>query len=377
MPDLLSRIDAALAIEGVPAKRGELLARRACYLARLGKFDDARRIIGELRSGFPATSSPRVSIWTMAVEGIICTFEDLSEEGHDRIMRAQTLAAAVRDRTLIAWTSAWRAHLQSERSDFSGMARSLEATLSACANDEHDALARASMVLANAYSSCGVVELATRWYASSRHHALEIGDQATIDALIYNKAAFTVGWLRAEACFSSLDQAAIAHTAGQIASARNYQSLIGIRAVNNFAELWQARLSLLQADYQSAISGLSEVRHKEPFAVYNFDQALIDIELAYCHYKMGHLASASGLAPHRKVDLTGLHRDEQLVAAWLREQMAEIAEDACSIEQTRNDLQATRAAYRLEQSQLRTAIERFDALSPPGFPDAGARVSRR
>ncbi|GMV48162.1 MAG: hypothetical protein AMXMBFR66_35600 [Pseudomonadota bacterium] len=233
------------------------------------------------------------------------------------------------------------------------------------------------MVLANAYSSCGALELATRWYTSSRHHALEIGDQATIDALIYNEAAFTVGWLRAEACFSSPDQAAIAHAAGQIASARNYQSLIGIRAVNNFADLWQARLSLLQCDYSGAISALGEVRYKEPFAAYNFDQALIDIELAYCHYKMGDLASASRLAPHRRVDLSGLHRDEQLVAAWLREQMVEIAEDVLSIERARNDLDATRTAYALEQRGLRSAIERFDALSAPGLPDAVAHLSAR
>lgn len=370
MSQLLSRIDAALQTEQSPSKRGELLARRACYLARLGQFSESRGLIEQLRTAYASGSNPSVSIWIMLAEGLLRTFEELSTEGHDRVMRAQVLAVAIRDRTLVAWTSAWRAHLLSEHSDFGGMARALETAFGACADNEHEPIARASMVLANAYSTCGKRDHANGWYAAARHHALEVGDQATIDALIYNKAAFAMGWLRAEACFSPIDESDLAAIGDEITSARNYQNLIGIRAVSNFADLWRARLALLRGKYLDAIAGLNEARGKEPFAIYNFNQAMIDLELAYCHFRSGDLESATKLAAGLQADLSGLHRDEQLVAGWLCSQMDEVlparkAEDLIGV-----SLDAAKSAYRSEQDELAAALQRFDGMAPPGLPDA-------
>lgn len=370
MSQLLRRIDAELQVERMPTKRGELLARRACHLARLGQFIEARELIEQTRDAFPTDSHPHVSIWMMLAEGVLYTFEDLSAQGRDRVMRAQVLATATRDRTLIAWTSAWHAHLLSECSDFAGMGRALEMAFGACSDEQHEVIARACMVLANAYSTGGDRSRANHWYEAVRHHALEAGDQATIDALIYNKAAFAMAWLRAEVCFAPVDESELRRLAGEIASARNYQSLIGIRAVNNFVELWQSRLALLRGQFRQAIAGLSAVREKRPFSVYNFNQVIIDLEIAYCHLKLGNAEQAVELAATLHADLSLLHRDEQLVAAWLLSQFADIVPEAKAENFIGMSLDAARAAYRSEQRELKVVLERFNSLSPPGLPDA-------
>jgi len=87
MSQLLRRIDAELQVERMPTKRGELLARRACHLARLGQFIEARELIEQTRDAFPTDSHPHVSIWMMLAEGVLYTFEDLSAQGRDRVMR--------------------------------------------------------------------------------------------------------------------------------------------------------------------------------------------------------------------------------------------------------------------------------------------------
>lgn len=372
MKSLLERIDADLAIADSPSQRGELLARRASYLARVGRFDLAREQIATLRSQFPASVSPRASVWTMIAEGVLHTYEKLSADGLDRVVRAQALSLAMRDRTLISWSSAWRAHLQSERSDFVGMVKSLDLALGAAEPSEHEGIARACMVLANALASCGKQSAAARWYVSAWHHALEAGDHATLDALIYNKAAFRIGWLRAESCLEAVSERALALVGREIESARNYQSLVGVLAVKNFAELWEARIQLLRRDFARAKRLLNDVRHKEPFAKYNFDQALIDLEIAYCEMQLGDVDRGSWV-PREGVDFAELHKDEQLVAAWLRVQLMSGGMNSGEPEALELDLKRARVAYEEEKQNLIALLAQFDQLVPPGVPEAVLR----
>lgn len=369
MKALLERIESALASADSPGQRGELLARRGCYLARVGRFDLAREQISELRAHFPASISPRASVWTMIAEGVLQTYESLSSEGLDRMVRAQALSLAMRDRTLIAWSSAWRAHLQSERSDFTGMARSLDLAFNAADPTEHEAIARGSMVLANALASCGRQSAAARWYVAAWHHSLEAGDHASLDALMYNKAAFRMGWLRAESCIGVIGEGDLALVGKEIESARNYQTLVGVLAVNNFAELWRARIHLLRGDFVTAARLLRDVRGMEPFAKYNFDQALIDLEIAYCEMRLGR--ADSYLAPSREgIDFSSLHRDEQLVAAWLWLQLALEGSEAAKIAALRSDLERAQEAYEDEKRTLVGLLVQFDKLVPLGVPEA-------
>jgi tetratricopeptide (TPR) repeat protein len=348
MSKLLRELDSEISRSADDGARGVLLARKAGYLARIGKFDEAQSIITDLRAALSDGRSPRASIWIMLAEGLLHTFRDMSDAGADRFMRAQALANATKDRSLIAATSAWRAFAQSERSEFKGMVRSLDDALANCDNADHEVLARVYMILGNAYMSVGERLLAHDLYMYSRHHALECGDQATIDGVIYNKAAFAIAWLRAQTCLGGTDQEHQRQLRLELASAKTYQQMIGVDALSNFVYLWEARLQLVADEFEAAAVSLGSVRSMKPFAKYNYDVSLIDLETAYCLHRAGKGEDALALAKTAfQTDLSGLHDDDRLVAAWLRKELAaayqelgDLADLTSSFERARDQFSA-------------------------------------
>ncbi len=357
MSKLLATLDADIARCVDEASRGELLARKAGYLARLGSFEDAQALISQLRTQFGGGQSPRVSIWIMLAEGLLHTFRAMSDEGADRIMRASILAGASRDRRLIAATSAWRAHTQSERSEFKGMVRSLNDAFANADSEDHEVLARLYMTLANARMSIGDRIAANELFMYSRHHALECGDQATIDALMYNKAAFALAWLRARNCIGEGNPELLRQLRLELASAKTYQQMVGVLALNNFVFLWEARLLLLAREFDAAVAALRAVRSMHPFAHYNFHESLVDLEIGYCLAQQGHLAlAAAQVSSALAADLSGLHDDDKLVAAWTRLKILEAIPALGDVKAATASFEAVRDEFVASCEELRLAL---------------------
>jgi len=357
MSKFLENLELEIARASDESVRGELTARKAGYLARLGKFDQCQAMIDQLRHQFGAGQSPRVSIWIMLAEGLLHTFRSMSDEGADRIMRATVLAGATRDRGLIATTSAWRAFTQSERSEFKGMVRSLDAAFANSNSNDHEVLARLYMILANARMSIGDHATAYDLYMYSRHHALECGDQATIDALMYNKAAFALAWLRARMCFGESSPEPLRQLRLELASAKTYQQLVGVAALSNFVHLWEARLYLLSEDFNAAVPALQSIRSATPFARYNFHEALVDLEVGYCLLRQGRLDLAEQqVATALTADLSGLHDDDKLVAAWAKQRLLESMPGLGDLQAASRDLDLARSEFDAGCDGLRLAL---------------------
>lgn len=320
---LLQRIDALLSEANDEAQSAELLARRAAYMARIGDFAGARQVVAEVRSAFSSGQSARVSILVMIAEGLIETFEGLSPQGKDRIERAFLLASAFKLQDLIALSSAWRAYWQFEMSDFPGMARSALLAITSASSSDHEARSRAYMTIGNALHSCGERDRAVRAYTHARHYALDAGDRATIEAIMFNRAAFALAWLRARACFGESDPALLALVDRELQSSSSYQNICGISSLDSLVRLWRARLQLLKGNFAAAEHGLRAARLLKPFSETSFDQAMIDLELSYCVMRQGRREEVA-IEPigASRPDLSRLHSDEQLVAAWLRHQLA-------------------------------------------------------
>jgi len=365
MSQLLIRIDKSLTDASDPLVRAELLARRACYLARIGRFSEVKQTISDLRLHFGDGQNARVTVWIMLLEGISYLFENISPAALDRVNRAQFLSLAIKDRDLSALTSAWKAHIEFERSDFTGMVRSIRTSIENATKDNHDANARLSMVLADAFFLCGDRGPAQTWFMQSRAHALNAGDQATIEALLYNRAAFSVAWLRAERCLGQIDPEVVVLMRLEVASSKNLQDLTQTTALSHLISLCEARLCILEGSYDKAIEGLQAVRNRGPFAAYNFDQHLIDLEIAYCHLKLGdrdHAAAHFGSS--RSGDLANLDIDDRLVAQWLRYELS--ASDAVfgNSEEELANLNRLRLEFNSERRILSEALEEFRVQSP-------------
>ena len=318
MANLLEKIEGALLIEQDLQRCAELSARRAIYLSRIGRFAEVKEIIENLRLQYSDGHAPAISVWIMLIEGVNDFFENLGDRAKDRITRAQLIGVAIGDRTLAAITSSWRAHIEFEVSDFESMATALKICAENLDEENHDANARFAMIIANCFFLRGDRESAQKWFMKSREIALANGDQATIDALIYNRAAFGMARLRVERCLGPVNQQAVISIRVELSSARNYQKIARVGAVNHFVELCLARVLMLEEKFDSALEALARIKTIGPFAAYNFSLALIDLESAYCLCKLGRYAEANESLESAFGDVfSGLDVDDRLVVAWL------------------------------------------------------------
>ena len=327
MSQLLARLDHELKVASSNIERAEILARKGSYLARVGKFSETREIIAKLRGHFGDGRSGHVTAWIMLTEGLLHLFENLSPLALDRIARAQILGLAMKDASVIAIASAWKAHIEFETSDFESMIKSLKVGISHATDDDHDANARLAMVLSDSFLICGETRSAQSWFMRSREHALKDGDQASIEALLYNRAAFSLARIRAERCFSDIEADRLSLLRMEIASAKNLQTLTGIAALTNFVHLCEARLLILEGKYSLAMDALANIRNAQPFADYNFNQSFVDLEVSFCFQRLGRHTDAR--STYSSIDWSTFERldvDEQLVAAWMRRLMC--AEDS-------------------------------------------------
>jgi tetratricopeptide (TPR) repeat protein len=242
------------------------------------------------------------------------------------------------------------------------MARSIDDAFANCDSDDHEVLARLYMTVGNARMSIGDRPIANELYMYSRHHALECGDQANIDALIYNKAAFALAWIRARSCYGEADAEFLRQLRLELASAKAYQQLANVSALSNFVFLWEARLHLLAGDYEQAIPALESVLQMQPFAGYNYHASLVSLEIAYCQLRARPEAiNRPALQGALATDFAGLHDDDKLASAWLTSEILAAMPELGDVALARQKLEIAQAEFDSGCLDLRRIL---DGLAP-------------
>jgi hypothetical protein len=349
-----------LKVESNEYARAELQAKRAAYLARTGAFDEARAEIAAVRSIFGDGRSGRVTALLMVAEGLLLHFESLSAGALDRVLRAQVLAQAGRDSELIALSSAWKAYLEFERSDFESSARSIGLAITTAAESDSAALSRVAAVLFIAYALCGDLTAAQKYFHLGRDYALKEGDQAGLDALLHNKAVFTAAHLRAISCVEHLEPSILTITRTEVNSARNLQQLARIQSLAAYIDLADARLAILEGKYAYALDRLEKLQGTGPFPKGHFGLCLGLIEQAYCLGRIGKLDEATGrLHDAREADLSEVDADDRLVASWQLLEFAKLDRRFGSIEKREVEFNLARSGFLLMTERVRQAFAPF------------------
>lgn len=358
MSQLLIRLESELASMADPIQRAEWIARIAANLARLGCFDEAHSRIANLRQIYGDGRSGPITAWIMLAEGLVHLYKDLSPAALDRLARANLLGMAMGYSPFVAVASAWKAHVEFEMSKFPDMFKSLGIAIKNASPEDHDAQTRIAMVLSNCYMLSGDIKGAQQWFLRGRDHALKNGDQASVEALLYNRAAFGLAGLRLRHCDSAAQAEELQRTRAEIKSSRNLQDLTQISALTNHIHLADARLLILEGEYEQAIQELQKVRNRTPFANHNFTQDFIDLEICFCQFGKGAVDDA--LLAYRALDsstFATLDLDEQVVAEWMRLRMtqADVRFGSSSLHRQRyEDLQAK---HRVFAADLRENLE--------------------
>jgi tetratricopeptide (TPR) repeat protein len=296
----------------------------------------------------------------MLAEGLIHLYGDLNPLALDRISRAQMLGLAMKYPAAIALSSAWKAQLEFENSRFDPMILSIRLGFQYAAVDDHETQVRLAMVLANSFMVAGDRATSQVWFTKAREHAVKSGDQASLEALLYNRTVFGIASIRADFCIQEVTWVDLRVARKEVESATNLQTLTGIKALANHIGLWSARLSILERNYLVAIAELEISRRGGPFADYNFSQHLIDLELAYCLSKLGRIDEA--LSVFELIDfgsIKGLDLDERLVAAYMKKNLESMDRRFIGKADPTSDLEQLKSKYMETKSLLRSSLDEW------------------
>jgi hypothetical protein len=169
-----------------------LRAERAALLARQGRLEEARKELAAIHAVYDRQPNAVVSAWVSLAEGLVAFYGDLSTSARDKMLRSLALGTAVGEQSIRSLSAAWLAHMNYLEQDFEPMVRNLNIALNRGHSISSSAVARASLVAAQAFHWANRFDLAQPWYSKARHCATSDGDQTMLSALMHNMA-----WLRA------------------------------------------------------------------------------------------------------------------------------------------------------------------------------------
>jgi tetratricopeptide (TPR) repeat protein len=359
MSPLMERLAQQLSQETDEYKRAEIVAQQAAYSARVGEFGQARTRIANVRSAFGDGRSGRVTALVMIAEGLLAHYEVLGSQARDRLMRAQLLGDVMRDPEIIALASAWRAHVEYESSSFDVAAHALKKAVGSAADDHHSARSRCCIVLHNALAFVGEQVAAQEYFAKGREHAVSDGDQASIDALLHNKATYGVAHLWVQRCMGveSSDRQ-VKLTRLEVESSRNLQQLVQIGAHAAYIDLSECNLCVLEGRYPEALSLLERVRDGGPYPSGHFNDGLSQMLAAFCLARLNRYDEALvACGSARTASWGDLDVDDRLVVSWIVSTLAEQDERFSSRDMARAALAQAVEEYSLEVDRVRRLFE--------------------
>jgi hypothetical protein len=226
-------------------ERAERTAELAAYVARAGRWGEAEQLIAQARLAFAPGAVPRLTVWVMIAEGLLTYFRAIDPAASDRLQRARGLARALPDATLGSLASAWLAHIEFDNSDFERTCELLRESLADVPADAHGVLARVALVLANAHLYAGLADEARTWYARAHHAAVQEGDDATLGALVHDRAALRLSILRLEHALGRARAQEADGAALELDAAAGFERLAGTEGLPALTPLWEARLRLM------------------------------------------------------------------------------------------------------------------------------------
>lgn len=325
MIPLLDRIDRELAQCADPLRRGELLADRAGYLARLGEMAAAKVAIDELRTQFSGGAHARVWTWIQIAEALVLFFDNVDSRSRDRLLRANALAIGGGFADLASIASAWLAHVEFNASAFPAMASAIRQAIDRGAAAIPAAKLRVLVVLADANLHAGRIEVSQRFYEAARRLSVELGDEVAIAAILYNRAALTLNLVRLAGVGVNIgDSTAAKYLSLHISSAYNFHTAAGHKSLPHLLEVATARLLISEGRFGDAVKLLGPLLDQSPQSIGGVDAAVLNLEYALCLVEVGERDGAlSRLQSLPLRELDHLASDEKLIYFALHQALEE------------------------------------------------------
>lgn len=357
-----SRLLATLNLQASKTRDPVVWARAVCraasHFARHGRSKDALTSIGLVRAQFGKELHPEVASWLMLAEGVLHFFQWQTYEAYDRIRRAYGLAIALKTTSAIPSCAAWMAHIEFNEGVYDKMCLHLKESLESAATDDHQARARASLVMADAFHLAGEYQLARPWYARVRQHAAAEGDEATLSAMLYNVAAFRAANVRLADTFGLDAPGSEAHrTSMEASSSANYDFAIGTSGLSFLTPILRGLVLTIGKKYLDAINVLATIDDRE---LPKKTIAPILVDRAWCNLNIGNFDTAWALAIRAldSLESTSDHDD----MAYVESRYSQIAEKIGQLAEAESHRDRALSFLALHQEFQRDLLAKLQAI---------------
>lgn len=357
MAQLLDRIEAILTQTQDEYEIAELLAKKAAYLARVGRFDDARTLVNEVRQTFNDGRSGRVTCLIQVAEGVLHHHNHQHSAALDRFNRALFLAQALKQTDLIGLCAAWQAFIDFDQSRFESMQRNLLLVRDLGLDQDHAVQSRFAVTVMVSTIFVGERIQAQKWFRLGHSHAVADGDQAGIDGLLFNKAVFGLARQRVAWCAGAFDRDWAQTIRAELRSAANLQQLVGIATLTNHVDLCLARLDLIEGRFMEGLRLIDQLARLEGFAGKHVNSTALSVERVFALAHVGREQEAAQLA--KSLELSELERldpDERLAAFKMLSMLPSAFPDEEGRRTVNTKLADARSDYEATESRLRSAI---------------------
>ena len=283
---LLTQLASRIAAARDPVEAACLRAQRGNYLARQGKHDEAQAIVDAIRAEFGDRPNAEVTAWISLVEALIHFYSQPGPKALDRLKRAHALSRAMNHPVLVPLCAAWLAHIEFNANRMEPMLQHAVEALRLAQPDHHAALARVSLVIADAFHYAGRFDLAKPWYSAVRQHALAEGDDAMISAMLHNVAAFRANEVRLADAFGAPVPAEIRRALMETESTENYDIGIGTLSMALLIPLMKAQLLASDGRYGEALAIFDDVLERDSPENLDRRKACFYADRAWCQIRL-------------------------------------------------------------------------------------------
>ena len=338
-----------------------LRAERAGYLARLGQFDEVQLELAALHDRYDPQPNVEISAWLNLVEGLVIYFSAVGSPTTDKVKRALALSSAAGLRRLQATSAAWLAQFDYVRVDVDSMAENVRTSLRAAVPNDHRALSRASLVVAQALHLAGRPDLALAWYRTARDHAVAEGDDATTSALMHN-----MGWLRMMALRQSVLSGNASVLGGDHAlmsaeSTSQFDALIGDDSWGALKPILRAQILSLQGEFAGALVLYEQHLGETEYEGTTRLQANLLADKAWCLAESGQLVVARECATSAIASIgPGTHTDDRAAA---HSRLAQVFAVLADSEGEERQLLSASEAWRSHESMQARIVELLGTLT--------------
>ena len=354
---LLATLNAQASNATDPVVWARAVCRAASHFARHGQTKDALISIGVVRAQFGNELHHEVASWLMLAEGVLHYFQVQTRESYDRIRRAYGLAVALKTVSALPSCAAWMAHFEFNECMYDKMVIHLEEALTLATADDHQAWARASLVMADAYQVAGEYTLARPWYDKVRIRAAAEGDNATLSAMLYNVAAFRASNVRIADTFG-MEMAKEAHRASmETSSSYIYDYAIGTASLDFLTQMLRGLMFTIEKKFVDALVMFEKV---DLARVQKRMLPTIYVDMGWCNANLGQSDAGWALAMLAADQMSSLtEADDVAYVASRISEVAKICDQPEQAEVFKAKAELALAEHRAFQKKLLSMLQKI------------------